>query len=174
MGNLADELRSEIMQQCKDNTRSFLARREYVIREIRGGKREVFFPLVENMHYEHKRDMRVGKAKREELGVPDGYRTAYTKNDTGVIYRNGKHYLVVEKRADSYPHKVIDTKEFCVEEETGCWNAEYLYSREELLDVGRYFESKGFHVTINRRSGYDDRWPYTTNFYNISDLIVSL
>ena len=173
MANLADELRSEIMQQCKENTRGFLARREYVIREIRGGKREVFFPLVENMHYKNKTDLKISRKVLDELGAPSDYRTAYTKSDTGIIYRNGKHYAVVDKRTDSYPHKVIDSKEYCVED-MDCWNAEYLYSREELLDVGRYFTNEGFHVFINRCSDHDDRWPYTTNFYNISDLIVSI
>lgn len=172
MATLADELRSEIMQQCKESTRSFLARREYVINEIRGGKREVFFSLAENVYYKS-RENKVSRSVLETLDVPEGYRVAHTKSDTGIIYRNGKHYTVVEKRADTYPHVVIDTKEYCVED-MDCWLVDYLYSREELLDVGRYFESEGFHVSINRKSDYDSRWPYKTNFFNIAELIVSL
>ena len=171
MAKLADELRSEIMQQCKENTRSFLARREYVINEVRNGKREVFFHLAKSFDEGAKTPSR---AMLDALGVPSGYRIAYTSNGRGVIYRNGKHYTTVEKRADTYPHTVIDTKEYCVEETEGFWEADYLYNEEELLDLGRYFEGEGFRVSINRHSDYHGRWPYTMKFFNICDLIVSL
>ena len=171
MATLADELRSEIMQQCKESTRSFLARREYVIREIRGGKREVFFSLAKSYDKSAKGPSR---AMLDALGVPSDYRLAYSNNGRGITYRNGKHYTKVEKRTDSYPHTVIDTKEYCVEDEEGWWQAEYLYNENELLDLGRYFEREGFNVSINRCSDYHARYPYTMKFFNISALIVSL
>ena len=172
MATLADELRSEIMQQCKENTKSFLTRREHVINEIRSGKREVFFTL--RHHYCNYEDQR--KAAREvekNVAHPEGYRlsSAGCVDNVGITYRNGKHYAQFIKGNNW--HDKSDCQYIDVDD-TPYWRKDYLYNREELLDLGRYFESEGFHVHVNLCSDYDARWPYTYNAFNISSLIVSL
>lgn len=171
MANLADQLRDEIMQQCKESTRSFSDRRDYVINEIRGGKREVFFDLAKS----HDKDAYTPtRSMLDSIGVPAGYRCAYSQNGRGIFYRNGKHYTLVEKRRDTYPHTVIDTKEYCVEDEDGWWQVDKLYNEEELTDLGNYFSSEGFEVSINLCSDYHARYPYKAKFFNICSLVVSL
>lgn len=173
MATLADELRSEIMQQCKENTKSFLTRREHVINEIRSGKREVFFTL--RHHYRNYEDGR--KAAREiEEGVlhNDGYRlsSAGCADCVGITYRNGKHYAQFLKKGGS--HSVESDWQYVDVDDTQFWRKDYLYNREELLDLGGYFEREGFRVFVSLCSDHDARWPYTYNAFNIADLIVTL
>lgn len=173
MATLADELRSEIMQQCNENTKSFLTRREHVINEIRSGKREVFFTL--RHHYCNYEDGR--KAAREiEEGVPhnDGYRlsSAGCADCVGITYRNGKHYAQFFKKGGN--HTVKSDYQYVDVDDTQFWRKEYLYNREELLDLGGYFEREGFRVFVSLCSDHDARWPYTYNAFNIAELIVTL
>lgn len=172
MENLAEQLRNEIKDLCDNSTRSFLDRKQYVINTIRGGKREVHFILAKSYD---RTICAPTKEKLLSLGMPEGWRldTTYKTND-GVYYRNGKHYLLVVKRADTYPNSVIDQKEICIEDVDGIWKCNYLYSHEELLDLGDYFERNGFEVSINRCSDHYSRYYYKTDFFNIDNLIISL
>lgn len=173
MATLADTLRAEIMQQCKENNRSFSDRREYVINEIRSGKREVFFTL--SHHYGSYEDGRAAAREVEKnVAHPEGYRlsSAGCVDNVGITYRNGKHFAQFFKKGGN--HTVESDYQYVNVDDTQFWRKEYLYNREELLDLGRYFESEGFHVHVNLCSDYDARWPYTYNAFNISSLIVSL
>lgn len=173
MANLADQLRSEIREQQKENTKSFEARREYVINAIRGGEREVFISLSKSFS-----DVITtpSRALLDSIGVPQGWKVNTSKNidGKGIYYRNGKHYMEACKRADSYPHVVVDSKEYCVEDADGFWRVDYAYNREELLDLGDYFEREGFQVSVNLCSDSHARYPYKWSAYNIDSLIVSL
>lgn len=170
MGTLAEQLRAEIMQQCKESTRSFSDRRELVIREIRGGKREVEFTL--RHHYSNYDEGR--KAAREiekSVAHDDGYWLSGDGcvDSIGITYRNGKHYAQFRKGSyGNQDYQYIDV------DDTSFWKSDYLYSREELLDLGAYFESEGFRVYVNLCSDYQARYPYTYNAFNIAALIVSL
>jgi len=172
MATLADELRSEIMQQCKENTKSFLTRREHVINEIRSGKREVFFTL--RRHYCNYEDER--KAEREvekNVAHPEGYRLSSSGcvDNVGITYRNGKHYAQFIKGNNWYDKSDC---QYVDVDDTPYWRKDYLYNREELLDLGGYFEREGFRVFVSLCSDYDARYPYTYNAFNIADLIVTL
>lgn len=109
----------------------------------------------------------------DAIGVPKDYVLNESKNfdGRGIYYRSGKHYIEAVLREKS---KVLDKKEYCVEDEEGFWKVDYLYNREELLDVGSYFEKEGFRVSINLCSDHYGRYPYKMDFFNICDLIVSL
>jgi hypothetical protein len=173
MATLADELRSEIMQQCKENTKSFLTRREHVINEIRSGKREVFFTL--RHHYRNYEDGR--KAAREvekNVAHPEGYRLSSSGcvDNVGITYRNGKHFAQFFKKGGN--RSVESDWQYVDVDDTQFWRKEYLYNREELLDLGGYFEREGFRVFVSLCSDYDARYPYTYNAFNIADLIVTL
>lgn len=172
MANLAEQLKKEIRDLCDNSTRSFLERKQYVIDRIKGGEREVYFILAKSY------DRTICAPTKEKLlsiGMPEGWRLDTTcKADDGIYYRNGKHYLLVVKRDYIYPHSVIDKKEICVEDVDGLWKCNYIYNREELLDLGDYFERNGFTVSINRCSDHDSRFHYKRNFFNIDSLIISL
>lgn len=173
MANLADELRTEIYQQCLQNTKSFSDRRDYVVKQIKGGEREVFFSLSSWSD----KQKPVSRVLLDKIGIQKEYELKTTGNGMeghGIYYRNGKHYMSVVLREKEYPHTIIDEKEYCVEDEEGFWRVDYLYNREELLDVGSYFEKEGFRVSINLCSDHYARYPYKLDFFNICELIVSL
>lgn len=174
METLAEQLRKEILLMAGMNRRSFLERRAYVANKIRGGEREVFFSLAKGYGNFLKRPTR---KMLDNIGVEKDYRVKTWEeglDGEGIFYRNGRHYIKVVKQTESFPHKTIDEKEYCVEDEDGFWMIDHVYNRSELLDLGAYLENEGFNVYVNRCSDRYSRYPYKTYFFNIDCLIVSL
>lgn len=170
---LAEQIREEIYKQCLENTKSFFARKEYVIEQIKGGAREVYFTLSKW----HDGIKPASRDLLDKIGVPSEYviSKGHCLEGHGIFYRNGKHYIEVSL----YENKIIcpqklDAMEYCVEDEDGFWRVDYVYNREELLDLGAYFEKEGFRVFVNLCSDLHARYPYKMDAFNIDSLIVTL
>ena len=173
MNTFSETLLSEIRKATLENHKGFQNRREYIREKIlQDGERVVEFLLVTPSSDDF------FQTSKKELGNflrSKGIKTPsnnIVSNKT--IYINGRHFVKVVFKVqdtDRYEER-LEERRYDIED-TDLWKAEYLYGREELLDLGNYLEENGFNVYINLKSG-QKQLPYTSDHFNIDCLCASI
>ena len=171
MSTFSETLLSEIRKATLENHKGFQNRREYIREKIlQDGERVVEFMLVTPSSDDF------FQIERKELGNFLRCNEIKTPSNNIIssktIYINGRHFAqVVFKVRDTYEER-LEERLYDIED-TGLWKAEYLYGREELLDLGNYLKENGFNVYINLKSG-QKQLPYTSDNFNIDCLCASI
>ena len=171
MSTFSEEIKNEIRLATLENHKGFQNRREYIREKIlQDGVRVVEFLLVTPSSDNF---FQISKKQLENFLRNKGIKTPSNNIASNkTIYINGRHFAqVVFKVRDTYEER-LEERLYDIED-TGLWKAEYLYGREELLDLGNYLKENGFNVYINLKSG-QKQLPYTSDHFNIDCLCASI
>lgn len=171
MSTFSETLLSEIRKATLENHKGFQNRREYIREKIlQDGERVVEFLLVTPSSDNF---FQISKKQLENFLRNKGIKTPSNNIASNkTIYINGKHFVKVVFKVQDTSDRYYEERLYDIED-TDLWKAEYLYGREELLDLGNYLKENGFNVYINLKSG-QKQLPYTSDHFNIDCLCASI